>query len=98
VDGATFNELPSAVFRGWSAMRMAPIFARLQLLEAGCGLAMVRRNCIREQVDRGSVVELRTPLAFSIPVFLTWRRGSAMSEAADRVRRHIQEFYQSAKV
>lgn len=97
VGGATFDELPSAVFRGWSAMKMAPLFARLHLLEAGCGLAMVRRNCIREQLDRGSIVELSTPLALSIPVFLTWRRGGAMSEAADQLRKCIQEFYRSAK-
>jgi DNA-binding transcriptional LysR family regulator len=94
LDRADSEDLPSAVFRGWSAMKMAPIFARLQLLEAGCGLAMVRRDCIREQVARGSIVELRTPLALSIPVFLTWRRGAGLGEAADQLRAQIKAFYQ----
>jgi len=95
IEGADFDDLPSAVFRGWSAMRMAPIFARLKLLEAGCGLAMVRRDCIREQIARGVVVELKTPLAFSIPVFLTWRRGVGLAEAAERVRACAHAFYTS---
>jgi DNA-binding transcriptional LysR family regulator len=97
VQGADFDELPSAVYRGWSAMKMAPIFARLNLLEAGCGLAMVRRDCIREQVARGAVVELKTPLALSIPVFLAWRRGGGMSEAADQLRTRIQAFYKAER-
>jgi DNA-binding transcriptional LysR family regulator len=96
LDRTDSEDLPSAVFRGWSAMKMAPIFARLQLLEAGCGLAMVRRACIREQITRRSIVELTTPLALSIPMFLTWRRGVGLGEAADQLRARIKAFYEAS--
>lgn len=92
-EGTSPEDFPSAVFRGWSAMRMAPTFARLKLLEAGVGLAMVRRACIREQIARGAVIELATPLALSIPVFLTWRRGVHLGAAASCLRDRIAEFY-----
>lgn len=95
VRGATTSpeDLPSAVFQGWSAMRLAPIFARLKLLEAGFGLAMMRHASIREQVARGSIVELKTPLALSLPIFLTWRRGAPLADAADHLREQVRGFY-----
>ena len=91
--GTPQEDLPSAIFQGWSAMKMAPYFARLKLLEAGFGLAMVRRACIREQVARGSIVELKTSLALSFPIFLTWRRGAPLGDAADHLREQFRGFY-----
>jgi DNA-binding transcriptional LysR family regulator len=93
VTGRSPEDMPAAVFRGWSAMQSAPIFAKLQLLEAGLGLAMVRSACIREQAARGVVVVLDTPLSLSIPIFLTWRRGADLGDAGERFRDQLRSVY-----
>jgi hypothetical protein len=73
-------------------MKMVPIFARLKLLEAGFGLALVRRACLGE---RGPIVELETPMRLSLPIFLAWRRGIHFGRAEERLREELRVTYQA---
>jgi DNA-binding transcriptional LysR family regulator len=89
---ASEEGLPAAIYSGWTAMKMVPIFARLKLLEAGFGLALVRRACLRE---RGPIVELETPMRLSLPIFLAWRRGIHFGRAEERLREELRLTYQA---
>lgn len=83
------EDLPMAVYAGWTAMRMVPMYARLKLVEAGFGLAMIRRASIRKEVERGSIVELVTPVTLAIPMFLIWRRGANLGKTGEFLKEAI---------
>lgn len=80
-------------FQGWNTMDVNTIFARIRLIEAGFGIALIRRACIARQLEAGNLVELATPLALSLPIFLAWRRGAYLAPAAemlvDQLRRNF---------
>jgi DNA-binding transcriptional LysR family regulator len=85
--------LRQAGFQAWKIMDVRTIYGRLRLVEAGFGVAMVRRACIAEALRAGRLVELETPLTDEIPIFLTWRRGSYLGDAAERLRDRIVRAY-----
>ncbi|MCB2076807.1 MAG: LysR family transcriptional regulator [Novosphingobium sp.] len=72
-------------FEDWQTSEVTSIFARTRLIEAGFGVALVRRACVEEELQRGSLVELRTPLSMSIPIFLAWRRGAHLGDMAEEL-------------
>lgn len=83
------EDLPMAVYAGWTAMKTVPMYAKLKLVQAGFGLAMIRRASIRQEVEQGSIVELTTPVRLSIPMFLIWRRGATLGSAAEFLKEAI---------
>lgn len=80
-------------YQNWKTMPVPTIYGRLRLIEAGVGIALVRRACIREQLRQGTIVELDTPLNSSIPVFLAWRRGSYLGDAGEYLREQLLKNY-----
>lgn len=86
------EDMPAAIYSGWTMMQRVPIYARLKLLEAGFGLAMVRRACIAGDLVHGNIVELPSPVALSIPVFLVWRRGIILGAGAEKLCDKITSF------
>lgn len=70
-------------FQGWRTMDVNTIYARIRLIEAGLGIALIRRACIARQLAGGELVELSTPLAMSLPIFLAWRRGAYLGPVAE---------------
>lgn len=80
-------------YQNWKTMGVPTIYSRLRLIEAGVGLALVRRSCIREHLRQGTIVELDTPLNTAVPIFLTWRRGSHLGEAGEYLRERLLQNY-----
>lgn len=83
-------------FQNWKTMNVPTIYSRLRLIEAGVGIALVRRACIVDQLQAGTIVELETPLNCSIPVFLAWRRGSYLGDAGEYLRERLLKNYRAA--
>lgn len=80
-------------YQNWKTMAVPTIYGRLRLIEAGVGIALVRRACIKLHIQRGSIIELDTPLNSSIPVFLAWRRGSYLGDAGEYLRDELARNY-----
>lgn len=70
-------------FQGWHTMDVNTIYARIRLIEAGLGIAIIRRACIASQLEAGTLVELPTSLSLSLPIFLAWRRGTYLGPVAE---------------
>jgi DNA-binding transcriptional LysR family regulator len=89
--------LAIAGYHNWRTMSVSTIYARLELLKAGFGVGLVRKALVASQLATGSIVELRTPLNLRVPIYLTWRRGSDLGEAAERLRDELVSAYSAAK-
>ncbi len=76
-------------FENWKTMEVATIYARIRLVEAGFGIALVRKACVENELQIGSVVELDTPLSMSLPIFLSWRRGAHLDGLAEEVTKQL---------
>ena len=87
------DDLPTSIYSGWAAMKLVPIFARLKLVSAGFGLALVRRACLCQSSETAGLVELRTPLNLSMPIFLASRRGACLGSAEEQLRGELQRAY-----
>lgn len=90
---ALLGAMSQTGFQNWNTMSAPTIFSRIALAEGGFGVALVRRACVQNQLLRGTVIELDTPLNSDIPVFLTWRRGSYLGEAGEHLRNELLENY-----
>lgn len=89
----TEDALRMVGLQGWKASDVTTLGARIQLIEAGFGVGLVRRAGILRNLRQGTMVELETPLAVSMPVFVTWRRGSYLGPAAELLRDQLARFY-----
>ncbi|MCB2075335.1 MAG: LysR family transcriptional regulator [Novosphingobium sp.] len=85
-------------FEGWKTMEVSTIHARTKLSEAGFGVALIRRACVVDQLEAGSLVELSTPLSLSIPIFLAWRRGAYLGRMADKLISELRGAYTNARL
>ena len=90
---ALLGDMSQTGFQNWKTMSAPTLFSRIALVEAGFGVALVRRACVEDQLQRGSVIELDTPLNSAISVFLAWRRGSYLGEAGEYLRDQLVEKY-----
>ena len=79
--------------QSWKASDVTTLGARIRLIEAGFGVGLVRRAGILRNLQQGTMVELETPLAVSMPIFVTWRRGSYLGPAAELLRDQLAQFY-----
>jgi DNA-binding transcriptional LysR family regulator len=70
----------------WRATDVTTLAARIRLIEAGFGVGLVRRSGVAAHLRRGTLIELDTPVAVSMPIFVTWRRGSYLGPAAEFLR------------
>lgn len=77
-------------FENWQTMDVATIYARIRLVEAGFGIALVRKACVESELQSGKLVELHTPLSMSLPIFLTWRRGAHLGGMAEEILRELK--------
>lgn len=81
--------------RNWKTMDVGTIHARKKLTEAGFGLALLRRLCILPELNSGRIVELNTPLAQSMPIFLSWRHGAYLGGLGEFLSERLkQEYFQ----
>jgi DNA-binding transcriptional LysR family regulator len=86
----TFNDtLALRGFGGWKTMALGSFHAQVKLLEGGFGIALLRRECIREQLADGRLVEIKSPIPVETPVYLTWRRNSYLGEVGEFIRDRI---------
>jgi DNA-binding transcriptional LysR family regulator len=97
--GLHVNLTESLLFRGvgkWNSTPLDSLYARIRLVEAGFGVALVRRANIRAQLLEGGLVVVKAPLPHRVPVYVTWRRGAYLGEAAEFLMRCLTE-HRSAK-
>lgn len=88
----SFNEtLALRGFGGWKTMAQDSFHAQVKLLEGGFGIALLRRECIAEQLAAGRLVEIECPIPVEVPVYLTWRRGAYLGDLGERLRRALTE-------
>jgi DNA-binding transcriptional LysR family regulator len=86
----TFNDtLALRGFGAWKTMGLSSFYAQQKLLEGGFGIALLRRECIRDQLAQGRLVEIKSPIPVETPVYLTWRRNSYLGPAAEFIRDRI---------
>jgi DNA-binding transcriptional LysR family regulator len=72
------DDMRSGRMRIWKTMPVGTFHARVQLAEAGFGLALVRRASVLPNLLAGTLVELEIPLTTTMPIFLALRRGAYM--------------------
>lgn len=87
------DDMRSGRMQIWKTMPVGTIHARVQLAEAGFGLALVRRASVLPNLLAGTLVELETPLTTSMPIFLTLRRGAYLGGATEVLINEIQSAY-----
>lgn len=87
------DDMRSGRLRIWKTMPVGTIHARIQLTEAGFGLALVRRASILPNLLAGTLVELETPLTTTMPIFLTLRRGAYLGGMTEILINEIQSAY-----
>jgi DNA-binding transcriptional LysR family regulator len=85
-----FNEtLALRGFGSWKTMALGSFHAQVKLLEGGFGLALLRRACIKTQLEQGRLVEIEAPVPVATPVYLTWRRNAYLGEIGEFIREQI---------
>lgn len=85
-----FNEtLALRGFGSWKTMALGSFHAQVKLLEGGFGLALLRRACIRAQLEQGRLVEIEAPVPVATPIFLIWRRNAYLGEIGEYIRDRI---------
>jgi|GEM_PF-5800229 len=87
------DDMRSGRMQIWKTMHVGTIHARVRLAEAGFGLALVRRASILPNLISGTLVELETPLATTMPIFLTLRRGAYLGAMTELLINEIQAAY-----
>jgi DNA-binding transcriptional LysR family regulator len=76
-------------FGGWKTMALDSFHTQIKLLEGGFGVALLRRECIRSQLENGRLLEIETPLPVATPIYLTWRRNGYLGEVGEYLRERI---------
>lgn len=77
------DDMRSGRMRIWKTMPVGTLHARVQLAEAGFGLALVRRASVLPNLLAGTLVELEISLTTTMPIFLTLRRGAYLDGITD---------------
>lgn len=87
------DEMRSGRMQLWKTMQVGTFHARVRLAEAGFGIALVRRASILPNLHAGTLVELEIPLATTMPIFLTLRRGGHVGGMTDVLINEIRSAY-----
>lgn len=86
----SFNKtLQRRGFGSWKMISLNSFHAQVKLLEGGFGIALLRRECIRAQLESGDLVEIQAPFPVATPVFLSWRSKGYLDEASNYLRQQL---------
>jgi DNA-binding transcriptional LysR family regulator len=91
--GTPEEALRLAGFQDWHGTAVTTLSPRIQLIEAGFGIGLLRRASIAGKLKQRALIELDTPLSLAMPIFLTWRHGSFLGDAAEYLRDRLIRLY-----
>jgi DNA-binding transcriptional LysR family regulator len=76
-------------FGAWQVVPLDSVLVQEQLVSAGFGIALVRHTRVARQLKEGTLVEIDTPIAASVPVALAWRRNAHLGKRGEMLRDRI---------